>query len=468
MREKYQSKKNIGRERTKKDPIECVVCSDVSCLRNRWMGSAYVCVRCFRTIFFEFAAPIIKNSTRAKSTKALIEKLEQLSTTISNSDEERDVYHPSQIATTRRTRKSASPSVGTWTCPCCTRSNSGSEKNEPCKSCDFTLTLSSAECTKCNTNCILSPETPCLDKTPHSLWFCEQCWKIQTRDADSCPLCGAPKRWICCHCLEKANTSRDTAGNRKCPFCKKVCTPQEVPQGEIISRIICETKRRLNNLNDISTADYLSAIGVSEDEIIQEQNRQKEIDENLKRLSERLKMLNAKKRSRNADGNCLFSSISGQLFGKASLAQTVRFLIVKYMAESKDEYIPLFASEKDFHSYLTKMAKDGTWGDELCLNAAARVFRVDIHVISSTAGNWYHVFRCANLGITQIRGERLENPECTVALFLTYHFPLHYEDIVLDGVETINFSSIYPRLEEMDKKVLEEFLSKKKEDSPKK
>ena len=71
--------------------------------------------------------------------------------------------------------------------------------------------------------------------------------------------------------------------------------------------------------------------------------------------------------------------------------------------------------EGELPTYLQKMAKARTWGDELTLRAFADCFGVCVHVVTSTDANWYLVY----------------SPPEGVAprkqVFLTYLSPVHYD-----------------------------------------
>ena len=89
----------------------------------------------------------------------------------------------------------------------------------------------------------------------------------------------------------------------------------------------------------------------------------------------------------NADGNCLFRSISDQLYEDyGQRHEEVRSEICAYMKEHKDDFAVFLVFEdeddksqdedaKDFETYLENMQEDGEWGGNLELVAAARLYR---------------------------------------------------------------------------------------------
>ncbi|KAG7346102.1 OTU-like cysteine protease [Nitzschia inconspicua] len=95
----------------------------------------------------------------------------------------------------------------------------------------------------------------------------------------------------------------------------------------------------------------------------------------------------------NADGNCLFRSLSDQLCGDfGSKHRIIRESVCKFMEENKEDYEVFLVYEdendhdqqdedaRDFEHYIEQMRSDGEWGGHLELTAAARLFRRNIRV----------------------------------------------------------------------------------------
>lgn len=432
----------------------CAVCNHSAVCRVQLTKFSIICCRCFRSVFFDLVAPQISNPYRFQKSRELIEKLEKLSKTIPDlSDDSRDVYVPSQIASMRKSRESLAPCLTSWNCPRCTFTNTGIDVDEKCNLCSFKLPLQAAVCQTCKKNCILSNEAQCTDGAPHVLWFCQKCCFIGTRDADRCYNCKTEKQWFCSRCNKERSSFRDLEGNRTCEVCKEKYASKDVRQGEVPSRVIEALKQRTKSVVPSSNANGLNEFGINEEEIKREKERQKEIAENLQRLEARLQSLNVKKEPQSPDGNCLFASIAHQLLGDSCHSSAIRTLVAHYILEKKEEYIPLFEDVEEFKTFVTNIEKSRTWGDEVCLNAAARLFQVDIHVISSTATTWYHAFRYADLSYSKIHAKGGGNADLPITLFLCYQFPVHYEDIVLEGVRRIDFSSILRQVHNMREKI---------------
>jgi len=97
-----------------------------------------------------------------------------------------------------------------------------------------------------------------------------------------------------------------------------------------------------------------------------------------------------------SDGNCLFRSVSDQLYNdRGHHHDEVRSDICDFMAENEDDFKMFLVIEgdgknkgtqdaSDFESYIADTRRDGVWGGNLELVAAARLYRRNITVYSAT------------------------------------------------------------------------------------
>jgi hypothetical protein len=89
-----------------------------------------------------------------------------------------------------------------------------------------------------------------------------------------------------------------------------------------------------------------------------------------------------------SDGNCLFRSLSDQLFGDyGNNHGDVRSVICDYIEQHKDDFKVFLVFEdkddddqqeedaKDFEHYVETIRKDGEWGGNIEIVAAARCYR---------------------------------------------------------------------------------------------
>ncbi|KAK9842213.1 hypothetical protein WJX81_000852 [Elliptochloris bilobata] len=81
------------------------------------------------------------------------------------------------------------------------------------------------------------------------------------------------------------------------------------------------------------------------------------------------------------DGNCQFRALSDQLYGTGAHYAALRQLAVEQLAACSQWYSEFVAG--DYHSYLSGMARDGTWGDHLTLQAVADRLGLRIVVLST-------------------------------------------------------------------------------------
>ncbi len=75
------------------------------------------------------------------------------------------------------------------------------------------------------------------------------------------------------------------------------------------------------------------------------------------------------------DGNCLFRSVSHQIYGDAERHYLVRKACVEHMSKHRTRF-GVFVAE-DFRDYLYRIRQPGVWGDDLeirCGQAGGRVW----------------------------------------------------------------------------------------------
>ncbi|KJP87486.1 hypothetical protein AK88_02918 [Plasmodium fragile] len=120
------------------------------------------------------------------------------------------------------------------------------------------------------------------------------------------------------------------------------------------------------------------------------------------------------------DGNCLFRSISYNLFNDQKYHMYVRKRCVEHMLNCKDEF-SIYFEEGTFYEYTEKMSRDGYWGDELCIKATADAFDCVVYIITSTEDNWHLKYEPKH---------RTEG-EYKKCVFLAYTSPVHYDSFRL-------------------------------------
>ncbi|KAK7198173.1 OTU-like cysteine protease [Novymonas esmeraldas] len=319
-----------------------------------------------------------------------------------------------------------------WNCPRCTFLNAALARE--CEACGF-INPGTVACPVCKAHCAIglvgSPlaksnvMNKCVGGEPHCIWNCRECSGLNTLDGDRCSLCHQPRYWACSQCTALHHMARGEDGLRYCPTCGAYNTPDDVMVGqakidkeakyaEMVTAQRDAERRRGDQDQRQHPHDGPHAVagttgmhadggdevvfGVNDADTLEERARQKQIESNERRLLSRLNRLHISRNVHKTDGNCLFSALANQLFGQPRLHYLVRSLATAYMSEHSADYSILFDGAAEWRAYLAAMKEQGTWGDELCLNAAARCFRVNIHVITSDRERWHIVFQYDQLG----------------------------------------------------------------------
>jgi hypothetical protein len=489
----------------------CWLCNRNSSLRFRLQGVIFLCFNCFRISYLSLLLPIIDTPTRRKSDTAFLKLIyniegERSASTASLGDESLastygeiiEPQHASFVMNSSMIRQrreeeeqrriSASGQKAEtgggamtnvksmWSCPRCTFLNPAMAR--ACEACDF-VNPGTVRCPVCNELCPIGSSTAasskgstsrCVHGEPHQTWNCRECGALNTLDGDRCYFCSQPRYWACSNCTALHHIARDESGLRYCPTCGAYNTFEDVLNGQ--AKIEKEEKHaelvtahrevKEGGGSPATTADgHEIVFGVNDSQTLGERARQKEIESNEKRLQHRLNRLHISRNVQKTDGNCLFSALANQLFGQPRLHYLVRSLATAYMSYHAEDYAILFDGETEWRAYLSAMKEQGTWGDELCLNAAARCFHVNIHVITSDRDRWHIVFQYEQLGQSQMKTKTRsesrvvisEAPEMAspkkataqqsppvyegVSVFLAYLAPVHYDDITPSPVKPL-------------------------------
>lgn len=133
-------------------------------------------------------------------------------------------------------------------------------------------------------------------------------------------------------------------------------------------------------------------------------------------------------REMNADGNCLFRSLSDQLYDdRGAKHDIVRSDICSYLSMNREEFMNFLLMEDDdedvigIDSYIEKMRDDGQWGGNVEVVAATRCYERDIIVFSSEVADGVLCFSCdAGNGKKDATND---------SLMLSYHGNDHYNSV---------------------------------------
>ena len=138
-------------------------------------------------------------------------------------------------------------------------------------------------------------------------------------------------------------------------------------------------------------------------------------------------------RTMSSDGNCLFRSISDQLYGDSGISHsTIRSEICNHISNNTDEYQHFLLMDEDdedimdITSYVDEMREEKTWGSDVEIVAACRVYNVGIKV-----------FSCVHDGGVLRFGDHTDDGTGSGGeedLLLSYHGNDHYNSVhPMDG-----------------------------------
>ncbi|KAL7447789.1 hypothetical protein ACHAWC_000108, partial [Mediolabrus comicus] len=118
-------------------------------------------------------------------------------------------------------------------------------------------------------------------------------------------------------------------------------------------------------------------------------NNNNDEDANDTQFRQQLQSQSLTIRTMSPDGNCLFRSISDQLYNDSGLSHsTIRSEICNHISMNTSEYQHFLLMDEDdedimdIESYITEMRNHKTWGSDIEIVAACRVYNVGIKVFS--------------------------------------------------------------------------------------
>ncbi|XP_060179116.1 OVARIAN TUMOR DOMAIN-containing deubiquitinating enzyme 12-like [Lycium barbarum] len=212
-----------------------------------------------------------------------------------------------------------------------------------------------------------------------------------------------------------AEKEEDTDSNGMITFCPPAVTSSNWDQEEISPEIEDESLlddevgKRLNQLAGIPHVPKVNGDNIPSVD---------EAKSDHQRLMDRLKVYDLFELKVSGDGNCLFRSLSDQIYRSTEYHKFVREQVVKQLKSNRElyeGYVPMVYDE-----YLKKMSKVGEWGDHVTLQAAADSYGVKIFVITSFKDTCY-------IEIV---------PQCQKSnriIFLSFWAEVHYNSIYPQG-----------------------------------
>ena len=179
-----------------------------------------------------------------------------------------------------------------------------------------------------------------------------------------------------------------------------------------------KTKLRVVRRMTTTTSARMSELLLEKSELERASSSEKKrrLEEGVKALDVRLDECSMARVKMEGDGNCQFRALAWNVYKDAEQYSVVRRLATEHIEKRRGEFEIYFDSPQAFDKWLREMKRDRTWGDELTLRAACDVLGMKIHVVQSTAANWYLVYEP-------------EVKQTKRMVFISYISPVHYDAI---------------------------------------
>jgi len=105
------------------------------------------------------------------------------------------------------------------------------------------------------------------------------------------------------------------------------------------------------------------------------------IQQRRERLSQLLREHGVRERPVEGDGNCQFRALADQLYGSEDHHAAIREQVIDQLRAEPHRYKG-FVEGGNYDDYVAEMARNGTWGDHVTLQAAADAMGARIHVLT--------------------------------------------------------------------------------------
>ncbi len=117
-----------------------------------------------------------------------------------------------------------------------------------------------------------------------------------------------------------------------------------------------------------------------------------DVMESRRKVSALLQRLGLERLDTPADGNCQFVTLSYSA-GVPMTHDLLRQQICDYLRTMEHAFRPWIEERfRDYASYVEQMAKDGSYGDDITLQAAAALFLRPIHVVGADGAEGHREF----------------------------------------------------------------------------
>lgn len=145
------------------------------------------------------------------------------------------------------------------------------------------------------------------------------------------------------------------------------------------------------------------------------------------RLGHVMELYQAKIQPVQADGNCQFRALSAQLYGDEKHHSALRAQVVEQLRCKRERYEP-YIHGVSYDDYLTRMARDAEWGDNVSLQAASDALGCPINVFTDTPGSEIVELRPMSDACSE---ELSQQPKERRPICLTFLTEVHYDAAVI-------------------------------------
>ena len=135
-----------------------------------------------------------------------------------------------------------------------------------------------------------------------------------------------------------------------------------------------------------------------------------------KRFAQLLQLNSMKIVPMNGDGNCLFRSVSHQLYGDESFHMLIREASMRYISLEREYFCQfMIGGAEKFDEYLAQMSRSGAWGDDIEIQAMSEIYNKP-----------FNIFAYSSLPIRTFHEDHGQGR----AIRLAYHGQCHYNSVV--------------------------------------
>lgn len=153
-------------------------------------------------------------------------------------------------------------------------------------------------------------------------------------------------------------------------------------------------------------------------ELASEDEKENRLREGTSMLDGRLGKMGMRRVSMEGDGNCQFRAIAHNVYKDQNRHEEIRDSAMAWIDSNRDDFSIYFEDDNAFAKWVKEMKRSRTWGDELTLRAACDALGLKIHVVQSTANNWYLLYEPG-----AAKGKK--------EIFVSYISPVHYDAITI-------------------------------------